>query len=89
MPSCNTPLDPLEMSSPAYRISAKHDAGKRHFVSVAHDARNLVDHYVVKQAVSGIAHHSLELGTVDVAPRLRIVAVFAHDLQTLALTVCA
>ena len=69
------------MSSPAYSISAQHDARHGHLVAVAHDSGNFIYDHEIEQPSLGVGHHALELGAVGVGARLREVAVRGHHAQ--------
>lgn len=65
---------------------AEDDASVGHLITIAHDARYFVNDNEIELAERGVRHHALELLTIGVAPRLRVVAVLFYDLQALAFT---
>nr|WP_302743046.1 hypothetical protein [uncultured Collinsella sp.] len=65
---------------------AEDDTSVGHLITIAHDARHFVNDNEIELAERGIRHHALELLTIGVASRLRVVAVLLYDLQALTFT---
>jgi hypothetical protein len=63
------------------------DTRERHFIAVTHNARDLIDHHIIKYSELCVFHHALKLYALYVTACLRVIAIYAHDVKAVFIAV--